>query len=152
MNRDDYFLLKTADGFFINRCPDRDVLYSNMETTTIGKLREVLTRTTFDEANKILSDYYLVEENLKSLAIKDKEVEFQKLLLVYNETEKCLAEIKQFMKPYHRACLNANTIGRSNQIYRKGLDEAKKIAYENVNPCVKPQVIYRVNWWYNLLR
>ena len=151
MNLNDYLKLKTADGFFINCCPDRDVLYSNMETTTVGKIREILENITFDEANKFLSDYYLIEENLLSLAIKDKKVEHQKLLLVYNETEKCLAEIKQYMKPYNNACLNANTVERANNIFWKGLDEAKKIAFENINPCVKPQVVYRVNWWYNLL-
>ena len=151
MNINPYNDLKTADGFFINRCSDHEVLYSNMETTTIGEISKILECITFDEAEKFLSDYFLVEGNLLSLAIENKEIQFQKLLLVYNETEKCLAEIKQFMKLYDRACFNAPTIERSNKIFWKGLDEAKKIAYENINPCVKPQVVYRVNWWYNLL-
>lgn len=152
MLREDYQSLKTADGFYVHRCPDHDVVYSNMDKNTMGYLRKVIHLGTFESAQKLLEDYFLVKENLISFNIKDNTLKAKKMMLVITESEKCRDEIRELMKPIHRRCENASSIRMANRIYWDALELAKEIAYAKINPTVKPQVVYRVNWWYNLLK
>lgn len=73
---------------------------------------------------------------------------------IYDQTQQCLTIIRKELKVVHRMCENTSTIERSNELFKKYLQQAKDKAFKAIEgSLVKPYVIYQVNkYYYSLIK